>query len=91
MPRKNFNGSDLLHRGITANPNVMEMNLVIPLASLVGSYKIKGKVLILPIQGEGISNMTMGKAGPSFQVTTQICNVSRSRPLSIIQQIVTSR
>ncbi|XP_050088483.1 uncharacterized protein LOC126572847 [Anopheles aquasalis] len=46
-------------KGITANPNVMEMNLLIPLASLVGSYKIKGKVLILPIQGEGISNMTM--------------------------------
>ncbi|NJI29826.1 JHBP domain-containing protein, partial [Aeromonas veronii] len=46
-------------KGITANPNVMEMNLVIPMASLVGSYKIKGKVLILPIQGEGTSNMTM--------------------------------
>ncbi|ETN58944.1 takeout [Anopheles darlingi] len=46
-------------KGITANPNVMEMNLLIPLASLVGNYKINGKVLILPIQGEGISNMTM--------------------------------
>ncbi|XP_050079367.1 uncharacterized protein LOC126567180 [Anopheles maculipalpis] len=46
-------------KGFTANPNVMEMNLLLPVASLVGSYKIKGKVLILPIQGEGISNMTM--------------------------------
>uniref|UniRef100_A0A182QFS0 Uncharacterized protein n=1 Tax=Anopheles farauti TaxID=69004 RepID=A0A182QFS0_9DIPT len=46
-------------KGITANPNVMEMNLLLPVASLVGSYKIKGKVLILPIQGAGNSNMTM--------------------------------
>ncbi|XP_049286339.1 uncharacterized protein LOC125765363 [Anopheles funestus] len=46
-------------KGFTANPNVMEMNLLLPVASLVGSYKIKGKVLILPIQGEGASNMTM--------------------------------
>uniref|UniRef100_A0A182NCX8 Uncharacterized protein n=1 Tax=Anopheles dirus TaxID=7168 RepID=A0A182NCX8_9DIPT len=46
-------------KGLTANPNVVEMNLLLPVASLVGSYKIKGKVLILPIQGEGSSNMTM--------------------------------
>ncbi|XP_052891481.1 uncharacterized protein LOC128299527 [Anopheles moucheti] len=46
-------------KGLTASPNVMEMNLLLPVASLVGSYKIKGKVLILPIQGEGASNMTM--------------------------------
>ncbi|EAA08553.2 AGAP004263-PA [Anopheles gambiae str. PEST] len=46
-------------KGFTETPNVMEMNLRLPVASLVGSYKIKGKVLILPIQGEGISNMTM--------------------------------
>ncbi|XP_040175187.1 uncharacterized protein LOC120908341 [Anopheles arabiensis] len=46
-------------KGFTETPNVMEMNLRLPVASLVGSYKIKGKVLILPIQGEGTSNMTM--------------------------------
>ncbi|XP_058060766.1 protein takeout-like [Anopheles bellator] len=46
-------------KGFTANPNVMEINLEVPLASLVGDYKIKGKVLILPIQGEGVSNLTM--------------------------------
>uniref|UniRef100_A0A182XX17 Uncharacterized protein n=1 Tax=Anopheles stephensi TaxID=30069 RepID=A0A182XX17_ANOST len=46
-------------KGFTTSPNVMEMNLLLPVASLVGSYKIKGKVLILPIQGEGASNMTM--------------------------------
>uniref|UniRef100_A0A182PS73 Uncharacterized protein n=1 Tax=Anopheles epiroticus TaxID=199890 RepID=A0A182PS73_9DIPT len=46
-------------KGLTASPNVMEMNLRLPVASLVGSYKIKGKVLILPIQGAGTSNMTM--------------------------------
>lgn len=46
-------------KGLTSNPNVIEMNLLLPVASLIGSYKIKGKVLILPIQGEGTSNMTM--------------------------------
>ncbi|ETN58943.1 takeout [Anopheles darlingi] len=45
--------------GFTANPNKMELNLIVPVASLVGGYKINGKVLILPIQGEGASNMTM--------------------------------
>lgn len=38
----------------------MEMAVLVPVASLVGGYKINGKVLILPIQGEGKSNMTMG-------------------------------
>uniref|UniRef100_A0A182J094 Uncharacterized protein n=1 Tax=Anopheles atroparvus TaxID=41427 RepID=A0A182J094_ANOAO len=46
-------------KGFTDAPNVMEMNLVLPVTSLVGKYKINGKVLILPIQGEGASNMTM--------------------------------
>lgn len=47
--------------GFTANPTKMEMNMLVPVASLIGGYKINGKVLILPIQGEGASNMTMGK------------------------------
>ncbi|XP_058449586.1 protein takeout-like [Malaya genurostris] len=45
--------------GFTANPTKMELSLLIPVASLVGGYKINGKVLILPIQGQGHSNMTM--------------------------------
>ncbi|XP_058060767.1 protein takeout-like [Anopheles bellator] len=45
--------------GFTANPTKMELNLLVPVASLIGGYKINGKVLILPIQGQGSSNMTM--------------------------------
>lgn len=45
--------------GFSADPTKMEMGVLIPVASLVGGYKINGKVLILPIQGEGKSNMTM--------------------------------
>ncbi|XP_058825090.1 protein takeout-like [Topomyia yanbarensis] len=49
--------------GFTANPTKMELSLLVPVASLVGGYKIKGKVLILPIQGDGHSNMTMVNCG----------------------------
>ncbi|XP_055543663.1 protein takeout-like [Wyeomyia smithii] len=45
--------------GFTADPTRMELGILVPAASLVGGYKINGKVLILPIQGEGHSNMTM--------------------------------
>lgn len=45
--------------GFTAYPTKMDMAVLVPVASLVGGYKINGKVLILPIQGEGKSNMTM--------------------------------
>lgn len=45
--------------GFTADPTKMELAVLVPVASLVGGYKINGKVLILPIQGEGKSNMTM--------------------------------
>lgn len=45
--------------GFTANPTKMELGILVPVTSLVGGYKINGKVLILPIQGEGRSNMTM--------------------------------
>lgn len=45
--------------GFTENPTKMELAVLVPVATLVGGYKINGKVLILPIQGEGRSNMTM--------------------------------
>ncbi|XP_055634735.1 protein takeout-like [Toxorhynchites rutilus septentrionalis] len=45
--------------GFTADPTKMDLQFLVPVASLVGGYKIKGKVLILPIQGDGKSNMTM--------------------------------
>lgn len=45
--------------GFTAEPSQMDLAILVPVASLVGGYKINGKVLILPIQGQGHSNMTM--------------------------------
>ncbi|XP_065087217.1 protein takeout-like [Ochlerotatus camptorhynchus] len=45
--------------GFTANPTKMELSIQAPVTSLVGAYKINGKVLVLPIQGDGRSNMTM--------------------------------
>uniref|UniRef100_A0A182QFP2 Haemolymph juvenile hormone binding protein n=1 Tax=Anopheles farauti TaxID=69004 RepID=A0A182QFP2_9DIPT len=55
--------------GFTANPTKMDMSLLVPVASLVGGYKINGKVLILPIQGEGASNMTMVNCDISLKWT----------------------
>ncbi|XP_055612009.1 protein takeout-like [Uranotaenia lowii] len=45
--------------GFTATPTKMDLSILVPVVSLVGGYKINGKVLILPIQGDGKSNMTM--------------------------------
>lgn len=38
-----------------------EIEASVPRISLVGKYKINGKVLVLPIQGRGKSNLTIGK------------------------------
>lgn len=37
------------------------MDAYIPKIALIGQYKINGQVLVLPIQGEGFSNLTQGK------------------------------
>lgn len=37
-----------------------EIEATVPRISLVGKYKINGKVLVLPIQGRGKSNLTLG-------------------------------
>lgn len=58
--------------GFTANPTKMDMNVLVPVASLVGGYKINGKVLILPIQGEGSSNMTMVNCGITLKWTGKL-------------------
>uniref|UniRef100_A0A182IY27 Uncharacterized protein n=1 Tax=Anopheles atroparvus TaxID=41427 RepID=A0A182IY27_ANOAO len=58
--------------GFTSNPTKMEINLVVPVASLVGGYKINGKVLILPIQGEGASNMTMANCDITLRWTGKL-------------------
>lgn len=42
------------------------INVKGPALYLVGPYKISGRVLVLPIQGEGKSNITLGKHSESF-------------------------
>lgn len=37
-----------------------------PQVSLLGPYKISGKILVLPIQGEGQSNITISKCTKYF-------------------------
>lgn len=50
-----------LNRGFGANPEGKYLlSLKGPPLNLVGPYKINGRVLILPIQGVGRSNITLG-------------------------------
>lgn len=58
-----YNIYSINHRGFNrdAENDKIEFKLRAPVLSLVGNYKISGRVLVLPIQGNGRSNMTMGK------------------------------
>lgn len=42
-----------------------------PLIQQLGAYKINGKVLVLPIQGTGLSNMTFTNPTLKFRATTK--------------------
>lgn len=39
----------------------LKLEADIPKVILLGHYKINGQILVLPIQGEGNSNLTLGK------------------------------
>lgn len=39
----------------------MIFRVTIPNARIEGQYKMNGRILILPIQGEGPANLTLGK------------------------------
>lgn len=53
----------LIFRGFEKDPKgQFEIRLKGPVLYLVGPYKISGRVLILPVQGEGKSNMTLGNS-----------------------------
>lgn len=47
------------------------MDLEAPVITQVGAYKINGKVLVLPIQGTGQSNMTFERPILKFRATTK--------------------
>lgn len=49
--------------GLNRNPqgDKIEIRLKAPKLEIAGPYKANGKVLLLPIQGDGICNMTLGR------------------------------
>uniref|UniRef100_A0A336LYW3 CSON008368 protein n=1 Tax=Culicoides sonorensis TaxID=179676 RepID=A0A336LYW3_CULSO len=59
--------------GLKENINDSKLNfdLHVPLVSQVGQYKITGSVLILPISGNGLSNMTFVESVMKFRSTTK--------------------
>jgi hypothetical protein len=50
-------------------------NLVVPLLEIVGNYESEGKVLLLPLNGKGDINITLGKKRTkcSVQLYQQEC------------------
>lgn len=49
--------------GFSENPQgaKLDIRFKAPKIAIIGPYKAFGKVLVLPIQGDGIGNMTLGK------------------------------
>jgi hypothetical protein len=52
-----------IFRGFQENPDNAEhqVRYTAPVYSLVGEYEAHGRVLVLPIEGSGMANLTMGK------------------------------
>lgn len=46
-------------------------DLEVPVITQIGAYKINGKVLVLPIQGTGRSNMTFDRPIMKLRATTK--------------------
>lgn len=47
----------------------IEMDLFTPQISLIGPYTINGRVLILPVQGKGDSNITLDNVDVKIRMT----------------------
>lgn len=52
---------EFFFRGFSQNVKKFVLDANIPQLQLIGDYKINGQILVLPIQGEGYSNLTLGK------------------------------
>lgn len=58
QPTNNF----VIYSGFQVDPSgKYELNVKGPALYLIGPYRISGRVLVLPIQGEGISNITLSQ------------------------------
>lgn len=63
-----FNSFSLNHSGFERNPKSSKFELYarIPRLQMIAEYKINGNVLILPIKGNGASNLTLGEIQIGF-------------------------
>lgn len=67
-----INAECAIFRGFQKNPvGKYLLSVKGPALYLVGPYKISGRVLVLPIQGVGQSNITLGNFPSSI---TKYCN-----------------
>lgn len=55
----------------TVNGSKLNFDMHVPVVSQVGQYRIMGNVLILPISGNGMSNMTFVDSVMKFRSTTK--------------------
>lgn len=57
--------------GFNENPqgDKLDIRFKTPKITIAGPYKINGKVLILPIQGDGLCNLTLGNLGQLLSKT----------------------
>lgn len=53
----------MYRRGFEKDPKLSKFELYghLPRLSIIGDYKITGSVLIIPIVGNGLMNITLGK------------------------------
>lgn len=67
-----------------------EIRVFVPKAALIGNYKISGRVLVLPIQGNGRSNLTLDKVdlGLKFNSKSVIKNNKEYMQVDKIKLVV---
>lgn len=59
-----YNVSFNFHSGFGADPNTSkyEVYATVPRINIIGKYKVNGRVLVLPIQGEGPARLAFDNA-----------------------------
>lgn len=65
----------------------IELTASVPLLTVRGRYTADGRVLILPIKGDGDANVTLGK---SFQHFLQHCSMSPLLVLAFLDYLAVS-
>lgn len=76
VPLSNVDVSNVFHKkvsffsGFDKDPNKSKYEIYcrIPKLAIIGHYKVAGKVIILPVVGDGAANLTFGK-----RKNTQLC------------------